>query len=78
MNGRSISAMTTATIVLIALAVMLVAEVTFALWRTVRSGGGPAEGPTGTPSTGLRHVESDWASSGSLPSRPYRTVPRLP
>jgi hypothetical protein len=69
--------MTTTAITVIIIAAVLVAALVFALWRTIRSGGGPA-GPAGTGGNGPRHVESDWASSGSLPSRPYRTVPRLP
>jgi hypothetical protein len=49
-----------------------------ALWRTVRSGGSRPGPASTTTYNGPRHVESDWASSGSLPSRPYRAVPRLP
>ncbi|HEX5532107.1 MAG TPA: hypothetical protein VFX33_00030 [Actinomycetales bacterium] len=69
--------MSITSIALIVTAALAVTGVIVALWRTLRSGGS-RPGTTGTPYNGPRHVESDWASSGPLPSRPYRTVPRLP
>ena len=70
--------MTITSIALIVTAALIVSALLVALWRTVRSGGSRHGASSTTTYTGPRHVESDWASSGSLPSRPYRAVPHLP
>ena len=65
------------TTILVLAALLVIALFGSWLYRVISTDGGPRA------HTAPRHVDNDWSAglgrrSGSLPSQPYSTLPRLP